>query len=160
MRADDLADILALPNGPTNAIRSIAIQTNYGFEPDVNVEFRDSKRGPTVTCDVLGAQPHAHFIASELDEIAARSRTWYTRIALLDFIDVLLGIFLIAFVILTASGFISYFFLASPEEIATSEARFTSFRAHNFTNVIILGVLALVFVGALANRLHTFTRSD
>ena len=100
---DELEDVLALANSGTGLIRSITISTNLFRTPKVHMRFRNTTSIDSVSYSVTGNDRDTFLVAGRLDELVGRSRAWYSRLAHLDMVSVLLGLIVVAWVIITTA---------------------------------------------------------
>ena len=57
------------------------MQTKPGIEQFVSVKFEDAQIGSTIIYETSGQQHLTYFLSSQLDDIIARSKAWYSAVA-------------------------------------------------------------------------------
>lgn len=152
---NDVNELLRLPNATRSRIQILTISTTYSVEPTVRLVFARAAHGPTIAYNIAGQQVPTSFIADQLDDISARAKQWYTRVAFADAVGTVLNLIL-AFFFLSSIVTTMQIFTRGPAESARLDqlATFSNFTAA--TSAIGLAILVLVGLGFALNRLRTW----
>lgn len=94
IQCTSLEEVLQVPNSKERQITYIVLITPLGKAPSIRLRFRGRPFDDSIEYEVSGDEKSTFFVSDKLDECISNLRQWYTPVAFLSFLELLLLFFL------------------------------------------------------------------
>lgn len=141
-----ISELLELSNIGRQHIRAVRMRSNYHSSPKFDIDFESDGYRAGINYRIDGERDDAEHVEAEIEQIIARARQWYSHLAFVDLVGLLLGAALFAWLAFS----LIYFILALAGKVSEepSSPR-DSALAQGFAIVL---VVILAAIGALGNK--------
>lgn len=148
IEGETIAKLLSLSNLGKQRILGVNFASNYHASPRFSLEFGTDGYGAGISYVINGERDDGELVESQIEQVVARIRQWYSPVARIDMVGFLLGTLVFAWVAATVVLFV----LAVAGKVSDEPS---SPRDHSIGQGVALGlVLAVSGLGVLLNRVR------